>query len=114
MILFYTIFRTITGLIYNALKLFMEENQKLFDTCTQNYNKQREQEKKLLADKQRKWEALEAKARNNGSYEEVQQEFKGTDTGGLFADYEYENGGEINIKPETIKEQSLPFVSFLR
>ena len=27
--------RTIHGLIYNALKLFMEMNQKLFDDCTQ-------------------------------------------------------------------------------
>lgn len=32
--------RTIHGLIYNALKLFMEEDQRLFDVCTQNYNKQ--------------------------------------------------------------------------
>ena len=30
-------FRTIHGLIYNALKLFMEMNQKLFDSCTQRF-----------------------------------------------------------------------------
>lgn len=29
--------RTIHGLIYNALKLFMEMNQKLFDDCTQQF-----------------------------------------------------------------------------
>ena len=29
--------QTIHGLIYNALKLFMEMNQKLFDECTQQY-----------------------------------------------------------------------------
>jgi len=29
--------RTIHGLIYNALKLFMEMNQKLFDSCTQRF-----------------------------------------------------------------------------
>ena len=29
--------KTIHGLIYNALKLFMEMNQKLFDECTQKY-----------------------------------------------------------------------------
>ncbi|EDO30733.1 predicted protein [Nematostella vectensis] len=29
--------KTIHGLIYNALKLFMEMNQKLFDECTQQY-----------------------------------------------------------------------------
>lgn len=32
-------FRTIHGLIYNALKLLMEINQKLFDECSQNYAK---------------------------------------------------------------------------
>ena len=30
-------FQTIHGLIYNALKLFMEMNQKLFDECTQQF-----------------------------------------------------------------------------
>lgn len=30
-------YRTIHGLIYNALKLFMEMNQKLFDDCTQQF-----------------------------------------------------------------------------
>lgn len=29
--------KTIHGLIYNALKLFMEMNQKVFDECTQQY-----------------------------------------------------------------------------
>ena len=34
--------RTIHGLIYNALKLFMEMNQKLFDDCTQQYKAERQ------------------------------------------------------------------------
>ena len=34
--------RTIHGLIYNALKLFMEMNQKLFDECTQQYKPDRQ------------------------------------------------------------------------
>lgn len=34
--------RTIHGLIYNALKLFMEMNQKLFDECTQQYKAERQ------------------------------------------------------------------------
>lgn len=29
--------RTIHGLIYNALKIFMEMNQKLFDECNVKY-----------------------------------------------------------------------------
>ncbi|KAI1719616.1 protein phosphatase 2A regulatory B subunit (B56 family) domain-containing protein [Ditylenchus destructor] len=51
--------KTIHGLVYNALKLFMEEDQKLFDICTQNYNKQRELEQQRQVEKQKKWDALE-------------------------------------------------------
>ena len=36
-IVFQMFLQTIHGLIYNALKLFMEMNQKLFDECTQQY-----------------------------------------------------------------------------
>lgn len=35
--LWHSLCRTIHGLIYNALKLFMEMNQKLFDDCTQQF-----------------------------------------------------------------------------
>lgn len=35
--LFFFTCRTIHGLIYNALKLFMDMNQKLFDECTSQY-----------------------------------------------------------------------------
>lgn len=92
----------------------MEENQKLFDTCTQNYNKQRENEKKSLMEKQKTWEALEKQARNNPKYEEVQHEFNGTDTGGLFTVEEDANGVEWTIKPEIIKEKSVNFVRFFK
>uniref|UniRef100_A0A3B4GXU3 Protein phosphatase 2 regulatory subunit B'gamma n=1 Tax=Pundamilia nyererei TaxID=303518 RepID=A0A3B4GXU3_9CICH len=37
--------KTIHGLIYNALKLFMEMNQKLFDDCTQQYRAEKNKEK---------------------------------------------------------------------
>lgn len=37
LILVHVVRRTIHGLIYNALKLFMEMNQKLFDDCTQQF-----------------------------------------------------------------------------
>lgn len=35
--------KTIHGLIYNALKLFMEMNQKLFDECNKNYRQEKQQ-----------------------------------------------------------------------
>lgn len=34
--------KTIHGLVYNALKLFMEMNQKLFDECTQQYKQEKQ------------------------------------------------------------------------
>jgi len=34
--------KTIHGLIYNALKLFMEMNQRLFDECVQSYKQDRQ------------------------------------------------------------------------
>lgn len=37
-----SVVRTIHGLIYNALKLFMEMNQKLFDDCTQQYKAEKQ------------------------------------------------------------------------
>merc|ERR1719225_2340764 len=40
--------KTIHGLIYNALKLFMEMNQKLFDECTQQYKAERLKEKEKV------------------------------------------------------------------
>lgn len=41
--------RTIHGLIYNALKLFMEMNQKLFDDCTQQYKAEKQRYDRALA-----------------------------------------------------------------
>lgn len=60
-----TFYRTIHGLIYNALKLFMEEDQKLFDLCVQNYNKQKEMEQQKQEDKQKQWAELEKAANQN-------------------------------------------------
>jgi serine/threonine-protein phosphatase 2A regulatory subunit B' len=34
--------KTIHGLIYNAIKLFMEMNQKLFDECNKNYKAEKQ------------------------------------------------------------------------
>merc|ERR1712142_997557 len=39
---------TIQGLIYNALKLSMDMNQRLFDECVQKYEAQRQKEKEAL------------------------------------------------------------------
>uniref|UniRef100_A0A8R1XN68 Serine/threonine protein phosphatase 2A regulatory subunit n=2 Tax=Onchocerca TaxID=6281 RepID=A0A8R1XN68_ONCVO len=70
--------KTIHGLIYNALKLFMEINQRLFDECSQNFNREREDENAKLKEKLSKWEIIEKKARQNPQFSEVSQQLQNT------------------------------------
>ncbi|XP_014828278.1 PREDICTED: serine/threonine-protein phosphatase 2A 56 kDa regulatory subunit delta isoform [Poecilia mexicana] len=57
--------KTIHGLIYNALKLFMEMNQKLFDDCTQHYKAEKQKEKYKLKERDEVWMKIEDLARQN-------------------------------------------------
>ncbi|XP_033227027.1 serine/threonine-protein phosphatase 2A 56 kDa regulatory subunit gamma isoform isoform X2 [Belonocnema kinseyi] len=57
--------KTIHGLIYNALKLFMEMNQKVFDECSQQYC---QKEKKLLKERDEAWTKVEALAMRHPNY----------------------------------------------
>ncbi|XP_061545248.1 serine/threonine-protein phosphatase 2A 56 kDa regulatory subunit delta isoform isoform X3 [Phycodurus eques] len=57
--------KTIHGLIYNALKLFMEMNQKLFDLCTQQYKSGKHKEKHKMKEREQIWSKLEELARHN-------------------------------------------------
>jgi serine/threonine-protein phosphatase 2A regulatory subunit B' len=57
--------KTIHGLIYNALKLFMEMNHKLFDECSQKYKLEKQKEKEKLHDRDTAWMKIESKARQN-------------------------------------------------
>nr|XP_057920727.1 serine/threonine-protein phosphatase 2A 56 kDa regulatory subunit delta isoform isoform X2 [Doryrhamphus excisus] len=57
--------KTIHGLIYNALKLFMEMNQKLFDDCTQQYKSDKHKEKHKMREREEVWLKLEDLARHN-------------------------------------------------
>jgi len=63
--------KTIHGLIYNALKLFMEMNQKLFDECTQQYKAERLKEKERARQRLEAWGKVENIARKNPDVEEV-------------------------------------------
>nr|CAD7395743.1 unnamed protein product [Timema cristinae] len=60
--------KTIHGLIYNALKLFMEMNQKLFDECTQQYKQERQREKERQRDRDDAWTRVEELAMRNPCY----------------------------------------------
>jgi hypothetical protein len=54
--------RTIHGLVYNALKLFMEEDHVLFDLCVQNYNKQQNAESDKQLKNEERWKLIEQAA----------------------------------------------------
>lgn len=60
--------KTIHGLIYNALKLFMEMNQKLFDECSQKYKAERQKEKEKVKDRDEFWNKIEVNAKKNPKY----------------------------------------------
>ncbi|XP_031832124.1 serine/threonine-protein phosphatase 2A 56 kDa regulatory subunit gamma isoform isoform X2 [Nomia melanderi] len=60
--------KTIHGLIYNALKLFMEMNHKMFDECTQQYYQDRQRERKLMKDRDEAWMRVEALAMRHPNY----------------------------------------------
>ncbi|XP_046369208.1 serine/threonine-protein phosphatase 2A 56 kDa regulatory subunit delta isoform-like isoform X8 [Haliotis rufescens] len=57
--------KTIHGLIYNALKLFMEMNQKLFDDCTQQYKAERQKEKEKNKQREEAWTKIHTLAKDN-------------------------------------------------
>lgn len=64
--------KTIYGLVYNALKLLMEMNQKLFDDCVQNYRQERHNEKMRLREREDAWNRIECLAEKNPQFHIVQ------------------------------------------
>ncbi|KAI9898709.1 hypothetical protein N3K66_007069 [Trichothecium roseum] len=54
--------RTIHGMVYNAMKLFMEINPQLFDDCSHDYTEQQNSAAEREALRERKWAALGEKA----------------------------------------------------
>lgn len=56
-------FRTIHGMVYNAMKLFMEINPQLFDDCSHEYNEIQEGAQSRQQKRDLKWKALEEAAK---------------------------------------------------
>ncbi|PHH73523.1 hypothetical protein CDD82_5402 [Ophiocordyceps australis] len=54
--------RTIHGMVYNAMKLFMEINPQLFDDCSHEYTEQQNNAAEREALRVRKWAALSERA----------------------------------------------------
>merc|ERR1712227_96997 len=63
--------KTIHGLIYNALKLFMEMDQTLFDECTTQYKAERQKEKQMMLAREEAWKKIHAKALQNPLKDQV-------------------------------------------
>ncbi|KAI0598188.1 phosphatase 2A regulatory B subunit-domain-containing protein [Biscogniauxia sp. FL1348] len=57
--------RTIHGMVYNAMKLFMEINPQLFDDCSHDYNEAQNNALAREALRERKWAALKEQAAKN-------------------------------------------------
>lgn len=49
---------TIHGMVYNAMKLFMEVNPQLFDECSHEYTEQQNNAEAVKANRQAKWDRL--------------------------------------------------------
>uniref|UniRef100_A0A8C6LE23 Serine/threonine protein phosphatase 2A regulatory subunit n=1 Tax=Nothobranchius furzeri TaxID=105023 RepID=A0A8C6LE23_NOTFU len=65
--------KTIHGLIYNALKLFMEMNQKLFDDCTQQFKAEKNKEKAKSKEREEAWSKIENLAKSNPQLQHEQR-----------------------------------------
>uniref|UniRef100_A0A336LQY6 Serine/threonine protein phosphatase 2A regulatory subunit n=1 Tax=Culicoides sonorensis TaxID=179676 RepID=A0A336LQY6_CULSO len=63
--------KTIHGLIYNAMKLFMEMNQKLFDECNRNFTAEKQNEHEKLTEREQLWRQVEDLAKSNPIWEKM-------------------------------------------
>ena len=63
--------KTIQGLIYNALKVFMDMNQELFDDCTKKYQASVQAEREKETRRSSTWARLEERARDSSEVELV-------------------------------------------
>ncbi|XP_013112821.2 serine/threonine-protein phosphatase 2A 56 kDa regulatory subunit gamma isoform isoform X3 [Stomoxys calcitrans] len=63
--------KTIHGLIYNALKLFMEMNQRLFDECSKNYRQEKQMEREKLSQREGLWQQVETMAKSNPDWTKI-------------------------------------------
>jgi serine/threonine-protein phosphatase 2A regulatory subunit B' len=78
------IYRTIHGMVYNAMKLFMEINPQLFDDCSHEYTEQQNNAGAREALRERKWAAIQEQAskrkKSNGVSDEAEDNQKRLDS----------------------------------
>ncbi|KFD46465.1 hypothetical protein M513_12666 [Trichuris suis] len=117
--------KTIHGLIYNALKLLMEMNQKLFDECTQSYKKRKEEynrtdllertwksvvsfsrERKRLKEAEKLWSEVEKLAIQSPNYKQVAELLpkESSSVPSLYENSEANDDGELMTRDMVEKE----------
>lgn len=74
--------KTIHGLIYNAIKLFMEMNQKLFDECHRKFKAEEQNELEKLNRREELWQQVESLARQHPIYPQFSGDEDGSSSGG--------------------------------
>ncbi|XP_041131769.1 serine/threonine-protein phosphatase 2A 56 kDa regulatory subunit gamma isoform isoform X1 [Polyodon spathula] len=97
--------KTIHGLIYNALKLFMEMNQKLFDDCTQQFRAEKNKEKLKSKEREEAWVKIENLAKSNPQYTVC------VDSSGLNSPVAMETDGplieDVQMLKKTVEEEAI-------
>uniref|UniRef100_A0A8C6LVW9 Serine/threonine protein phosphatase 2A regulatory subunit n=1 Tax=Nothobranchius furzeri TaxID=105023 RepID=A0A8C6LVW9_NOTFU len=98
--------KTIHGLIYNALKLFMEMNQKLFDDCTQQFKAEKSKEKSKWKEREDAWLKIENLAKSNPQF------LTHVDPAGSGDPMDMETDGlpleDVNMLKKTVEEGATP------
>jgi serine/threonine-protein phosphatase 2A regulatory subunit B' len=59
--------RTIHGMVYNAMKLFMEINPQLFDDCSHEYTEMQNSAEQRKQTRQSKWDKIAEQAKRRAS-----------------------------------------------
>ncbi|XP_077056180.1 protein phosphatase 2, regulatory subunit B', gamma b isoform X1 [Siphateles boraxobius] len=98
--------KTIHGLIYNALKLFMEMNQKLFDDCTQQFRAEKNKEKAKWKEREEAWIKIETLAKSNPQF------LMYIDSSSLSSPVDMETDGpmidDVMMLKKTVQEEATP------
>ncbi|XP_066249661.1 serine/threonine-protein phosphatase 2A 56 kDa regulatory subunit gamma isoform isoform X2 [Euwallacea similis] len=98
--------KTIHGLIYNALKLFMEMNQKLFDECTQQYRQERQREKERESQRLELWERVRILARSSSEYDNIIKQMSASDFNNVIASPE----GDDDVNLDNLEQEALEVI----
>ena len=88
--------KTIHGLIYNAVKLLMRMNQKLFEMCLNNYNKEKQGEKEKNKERENAWVKIETLAHQNPNFNDLEEE-------GLVSSFNPQSSDILNLVDEVVE-----------